>query len=169
MGPALIFGCLFLALYGLAGAALSFRRPAWAAGCGFAVGTPSAYRHRERARGHVAFAVDNLVHGGDQLAHSLWAFATGGFAGTGVGLGDPQVVPAAHTDLILSVLARNAASWAWPRRLGSYAFLVYRAFRIALRARTIMNSSWRRASRATALQVLVIAGGALGAFPLTGV
>src|SRR5436190_18526820 len=24
---------------------------------------------------------DNLVHGGDQLAHSLWAFATGGFSG----------------------------------------------------------------------------------------
>ena len=26
---------------------------------------------------------DNLVHGGDQLAHSLWAFATGGILGHG--------------------------------------------------------------------------------------
>ena len=50
---------------------------------------------------------DNLVHGGDQLAHSLWAFATGGVAGTGIGLGDPQLVPAAHTDLILSALGEE--------------------------------------------------------------
>ena len=32
---------------------------------------------------------DNDVHGGDQLAHALWAFATGGPTGSGPGWGDP--------------------------------------------------------------------------------
>ena len=79
---------------------------------------------------------DNLVHGGDQLAHSLWAFATGGVSGTGIGLGDPQFVPAAHTDLILSALGEEWGFLGVAAVFALYVFLVYRGLRIALRART---------------------------------
>src|SRR5437660_4844355 len=106
MGPALVFACLFLALYGvarggilvpLAGLALL------AAGfiAGYFIGVPHTVGER------VSMWLspwDNMVHGGDQLAHSLWAYATGGVTGTGIGQGDPQLVPAAHTDLILAAL-----------------------------------------------------------------
>jgi len=172
MGPALIFGCLFLALYGLArGSAFV---PAAGVGLlvvGFAVGYAIGIPHTVSERVAMWLSPwDNLVHGGDQLAHSLWAFATGGFAGTGVGLGDPQVVPAAHTDLILSVLGEECGFLGVAAAFGLYAFLVYRAFRIALRARTDYEFFLAAGlAAATALQVLVIAGGALGAFPLTGV
>ena len=113
---------------------------------------------------------DNLVHGGDQLAHSLWAYATGGIAGTGIGQGDPQFVPAAHTDLILSVLGEQ---WGWlgvAAVFALYVFLVYRSFRIALRARSDYEFFLAAAiGAATALQILLIAGGSLGVLPLSGV
>src|SRR3984885_15560577 len=70
---------------------------------------------------------DNSVRGGEQVAHSLWAFATGGALGTGLGLGDPQWMPAAHTDLILAALGEE---WGFLGVLGVlalYAALVSRS------------------------------------------
>ena len=58
---------------------------------------------------------DNSVRGGEQVAHSLWAFATGGAFGTGSGLGDPQWMPAAHTDLILAALGEEWGFLGRPR------------------------------------------------------
>ena len=113
---------------------------------------------------------DNLVHGGDQLAHSLWAYATGGIAGTGIGQGDPQLVPAAHTDLILSALGEQWGFLGIAAVFALYAFLVYRALRIALRARSDYEFFLAAGmAAATALQVLLIAAGSLGVFPLSGV
>ena len=172
MGPALIFGCLFLTLYGLArGSAFV---PAAGLGLlvlGFAAGYFLGVPHTVSERVAMWLSPwDNLVHGGDQLAHSLWAFATGGVTGTGVGLGDPQVVPAAHTDLILSVLGEECGFLGVAAAFALYAFLVYRAFRIALRARTDYEFFLASGlAAATALQVLLIAGGALGVVPLSGV
>ena len=40
--------------------------------------------------------------GGDQVSQSLWALATGGVFGTGLGLGETRFIPAGHTDLILA-------------------------------------------------------------------
>jgi hypothetical protein len=113
---------------------------------------------------------DNLVHGGDQLAASLWAFATGEIFGTGPGLGDPQLVPAAHTDLVLSALGEE---WGFAGVLaifGIYAVIGHRALRVARRART--DYEFFLAAGLTlslCLQLLLIAGGALGVLPLSGV
>ncbi len=49
----------------------------------------------------------NTVRGGDQVAHSLWAMASGGALGTGPGLGESDVIPAGYTDLIVSVLGED--------------------------------------------------------------
>jgi cell division protein FtsW (lipid II flippase) len=113
---------------------------------------------------------DNLVHGGDQLAHSLWAFATGGLSGMGIGLGDPQVVPAAHTDLILAALGEEWGFLGVLAVFALYALIIYRAMRIALRARTDYEFFLGAGlAGATAFQILLISAGALGVFPLSGV
>jgi len=172
MGPALIFGCLFLTLYGLArGSAFVPAAGICVLVAGFAGGYLLGFPRTVSERVAMWLSPwDNLVHGGDQLAHSLWAFATGGVAGMGVGLGDPQLVPAAHTDLILSALGEECGFLGIALVAALYAFLVWRAFRIAQRARTDYEFFLAAGlGAATALQVLVIAGGALGAFPLTGV
>ncbi len=172
LGPALVFACLFLVLYGMArrsalvplvglalmGGGLLF---------GYIIGVPHTVRER------VSMWLspwDNAIHGGDQLAHSLWAFATGGFSGMGIGRGDPQLVPAAHTDLILSALGEELGFVGVAVVFGLFAWIVYRAFRIAGRARTDYEFFLASGmAAATALQILLISGGALGVTPLSGV
>jgi hypothetical protein len=172
MGPALVFACLFLTLYGVArGSAFVPLAGLALLGAGFAGGYVLGVPHTVRERVSMWLSPwDNLVHGGDQLAHSLWAYATGGIAGTGMGRGDPQFVPAGHTDLILSVLGEQ---WGWigvAAVFALYAFLVYRSFRIALRARSDYEFFLAAGiGAATALQILLISGGSLGVLPLSGV
>ena len=172
MGPALVFACLFLTLYGVArGSAFVPLAGLALLGAGFAGGYVLGVPHTVRERVSMWLSPwDNVVHGGDQLAHSLWAYATGGIAGTGMGRGDPQLVPAGHTDLILSVLGEQ---WGWmgiAAVFALYAFLIYRSFRIALRARSDYEFFLAVGiGAATALQILLIAGGSLGVLPLSGV
>ncbi|MEO8368531.1 MAG: FtsW/RodA/SpoVE family cell cycle protein [Candidatus Solibacter sp.] len=172
MGPALVFAGLFLALYGIArGSAVVPVAGIALLGAGFGAGYLLGVPHTVRDRVSMWLSPwDNLVHGGDQVAHSLWAYATGGILGTGMGRGEPQFVPAGHTDLILSVLGEQ---WGWAGVavvFALYAFLIYRSLRVALRARSDYEFFLAAGiAAATALQILLIAGGSLGVLPLSGV
>ena len=172
MGPALVFACLFLTLYGIArGSALV---PAAGLGLvvlGFVFGYFIGVPHTVGERVSMWLSPwDNLIHGGDQLAHSLWAFSTGGLSGTGIGLGDPQLVPAGHTDLILSAIGEEWGFLGIAAVFALFALIVYRALRIAQRARSDYESFLAAGlAAATALQILLISGGALGVLPLSGV
>src|SRR6185369_15394808 len=172
VGPAMVFACLFLVLYGIArGSAFVPAVGLAMLGAGFlvgyAIGVPST------VAGRVAMWLspwDNLARGGDQVAHSLWGFATGGLTGMGIGLGDPQVVPAAHTDLILAALGEEWGFVGVAAVFALYGLVVWRAMRAALRARSDYEFFLGAGlAAATALQILLIAGGALGVVPLTGV
>jgi cell division protein FtsW (lipid II flippase) len=172
LGPALVFACLFLALYGLARASAFLPSVGLAVlAAGFGVGYLIGVPHTVRERVSMWLSPwDNLVHGGDQLAHSLWAFATGGLTGMGAGLGDPQIVPAAHTDLVLSALGEEWGLLGITAVFALYGVLVLRAVRIALRARGDYEFFLAAGlAAATALEILLISGGALGLFPLSGV
>ena len=172
MGPALVFACLFLALYGIArgSAVVPLAGLALLAG-GFAFGYFIGIPHTVAERVSMWLSPwNNAVHGGDQIAHSLWAYSTGGLKGTGIGQGEAALVPAAHTDLILSALGEEAGFPGVALVFLLYVFLVWRSFRIALRARTDYEFFLAAGLAATtALQVLLIAGGSLGVFPLSGV
>src|SRR5260370_4757132 len=113
---------------------------------------------------------DNDVRGGDQLAHSLWALSTGGPLGSGPGWGDPAMIPAGHTDLVLPAIGEE---WGFAGVLTVFllfAFLVHRAFGIAREAADDF-AMFAALGLATlvALEMLVISGGVLGAIPLSGV
>ncbi len=172
MGPALIFACLFLALYGVARASAVVPAAGLAmVVLGFVAGYYAGVPHTVRERVSMWLSPwNNMIHGGDQLAHSLWAFSTGGVWGMGIGRGDPQAVPAAHTDLILSALGEEWGFLGVAAVFALFAWLVYRALRIALRARTDYEFFLAAGlASATALQVLLISAGALGVGPLSGV
>ena len=172
MGPALVFACLFLALYGVArGSALVPAVGLWLVACGFFLGYMAGVPHTVGERVSMWLSPwNNMVHGGDQLADSLWAFSTGGATGMGIGLGDPQLVPAAHTDLILSALGEEWGFLGFAAVFALYAFIVYRALRIALGARSDYEFFLASGLAAvTALQILLISAGSLGVFPLSGV
>lgn len=172
LGPALVFSCLFLALYAVArnGAVMVLAGLALLI-FGFALGYLIGIPHTVSERVSMWLSPwNNAVHGGDQVAHSLWGFATGGVFGTGLGLGDPALVPAAHTDLVLSALGEEWGFLGVVSVFTLYAILLYRSFRIALRAASDYEFFLATGlTAAIALQVLLIAGGALGLLPLSGV
>jgi cell division protein FtsW (lipid II flippase) len=172
MGPALVFCSLFLILYGIARSSafvpvVGVALVVLAFVAGFYLGVPHTVGER------VSMWLspwDNLVHGGDQLAQSLWAFSSGELSGMGIGLGDPQLVPAVHTDLILSALGEECGLLGVAAVFGLYAFIVWRALRIALRAASDYEFFLAAGlGVVTALQLLLISAGALGVAPLSGV
>jgi cell division protein FtsW (lipid II flippase) len=172
LGPALIMSCALLILYAIA----RDRLPAVFLGLlimlagfwgGYRLGYPRTVAERIQMW---RSPWDNTVRGGDQLAHSLWSLATGGFSGTGLGLGDPVMVPAAHTDLILSVFGEELGFLGLLSIFILYATLVYRSVLIALKASSDYAVFLSLGlALLMALPVLLISGGLLGLLPLSGI
>ncbi|MGI8743741.1 MAG: FtsW/RodA/SpoVE family cell cycle protein [Bryobacteraceae bacterium] len=172
LGPALVTGFLFLAMFGVArgrpglallGVALLISG-VW---IGYHYGKPPTVVER------ISMWLspwDNDVHGGDQLAHSIWALSTGGLTGSGPGYGDPGVIPAGDTDLILPAIGEEWGFAGIVTVFLLFAFLIWRAFRIALRAPTeyALFLALGLASL-IAFEMLLITGGVLGEIPLSGV
>jgi cell division protein FtsW (lipid II flippase) len=172
LGPALIISCLFLAMYAVA------RNRALLASVGLALmlaGFLGGYflEYPRTVYSRVSMWLspwDNMVRGGEQVVHALWAMATGGAFGTGLGLGDPDIMPAAHTDLVLAALGEE---WGFVGLLivfALYALLIYVGIGIAMRAGT--DYGFFLALGLTvlvALSTLLIAGGVLDLIPLSGV
>ena len=172
LGPALVTGFLFLAMFavarGRAGlAVLGIVLLVGGVAVGYHLGKPTTVVDR------IAMWLspwDNDVHGGDQLAHSLWAFSTGGAWGSGPGWGDPAMIPAGHTDLVLPAIGEEWGFCGVATVLLLLGFLVRRALRIALRAPNEYGMFLALGLAALiAFEMLLISGGVLGAIPLSGV
>jgi cell division protein FtsW (lipid II flippase) len=113
---------------------------------------------------------DNEVHGGDQLAHALWAFSTGGPWGSGPGWGDPEMIPAGNTDLVLPAIGEEWGFVGVATVLLLAVFLVARGLRVAQRAGTHFGFFLALGlSSLIAFEMLLISSGVLGVLPLSGV
>ena len=113
---------------------------------------------------------DNHRPGGVQLAESLWALASGGFRGAGLGRGDPQYIPAGHTDLILSAAGEALGFPGLAAILVVLSLLFCAALYAAWRARTAYAAYLGFClALLLGIQTAVIAAGTVGLIPLTGV
>lgn len=172
LGPALILSFLFLILYAVArGKAGMLALGASLVVLAFFVGYKIGYPQTVTARISMWLSPwDNPFRGGDHLAQSLWALATGSITGTGLGLGQPQLVPEIHTDMVLAAVGEELGFLGILAVLSLYGVLVWRGLRTALRAGG--RYSFFLALGLTlliALQILLIAGGVVGLVPLSGV
>ncbi|OLD13254.1 MAG: hypothetical protein AUJ01_15340 [Acidobacteria bacterium 13_1_40CM_3_65_5] len=172
LGPALFLTCVFLAVYAVARGRIGMAVIGFALlVSGFYVGYRLNVSHTlaERVRMWQS-PWDNAVPGGDQVAHAVWALATGGPFGSGLGLGDVQYLPAGHTDLILAAVGEELGAVGLIGVALAYGALTWRGFRIA---RAAPNDYGFFLATALALfliiPVLIMAGGVLGVIPLTGV
>ncbi|MEO5680994.1 MAG: FtsW/RodA/SpoVE family cell cycle protein [Chitinophagaceae bacterium] len=113
---------------------------------------------------------DNDVYGGDHLAHSYWTLSSGGFSGQGIGRGFSNSMPAAHTDMILPSIGEELG---WLGLVAVFMLFFMLIHRIFLHARRSGNpfTFYLCAGIAIAngVQLLLIAAGAFGLMPLTGV
>jgi cell division protein FtsI/penicillin-binding protein 2/cell division protein FtsW (lipid II flippase) len=172
LGPALFVSCVFLAIYaiarnrvGLAIAGLMVLTAGFYAG--YLVNVSSTLS----ARVHMwQSAWDNVARGGDQIAQAIWALATGGMFGTGLGLGDTRFVPAGYTDLPLAAVGEELGFVGLLSVAGAFAIIGWRGFRTAMRAAT--DYAFFLATILTlflVFPVVLMAAGMLGVVPLTGV
>lgn len=172
LGPALVLGCLSLALYGVARARAGLVIVGFVvllAGffVGYEAGMPATVAKR------VAIWVDpweNGLRGGDQVAHGLWSLASGGVQGIGLGAGDGQLVPAGHTDLIVAVVGEEVGLVGVVLVAVLYVLLVWRMLHVAARAPGDYTAFLALGcALSLAVPALVVIGGVFGALPLSGV
>lgn len=106
----------------------------------------------------------------DQIAQGLWGLASGGLTGQGLGKGNPNFIPAFHTDMILESIGEQ---------MGWLGLLIVVVFLALLLRQSIVAGYQTGHSFAfylaagitivTGVQFMVIALGSTGVIPLTGV
>ncbi|MCT9144666.1 FtsW/RodA/SpoVE family cell cycle protein [Streptomyces violarus] len=116
------------------------------------------------------FASVDAGEGPNQLAQSLFAFAEGGFLGTGLGLGHSVLIGfAVKSDFILATAGEELGLAGLSAIFVLYGLLVERGYRAGLALREPFGRLLAVGlSSLVALQVFVIAGGVTGLIPLTG-
>lgn len=105
-----------------------------------------------------------------QIIQGLMAIANGGIFGRGAGMGSPWLVPVVHSDMIFSAIAEESGLAGGVVLLLLFSLLVVRGLSIAIRAADVFR---RLLAGGLAFylggQALLIMGGNLRLFPLTGV
>lgn len=108
--------------------------------------------------------------GGDQVAQAIWGYSAGGFHGQGIGLGNANLTPAYHTDLILSALGEQMGFiWILVVIVG-FSVILYRALSNGQKAGNPFSFYLAAGiGLVTVIQFSIIALGTVGLIPLTGV
>ena len=115
-------------------------------------------------------AWNNEVYGGDQVANGLWAIASGGMSGQGTGEGFAKTIPEAHTDMILPAIGEE---FGWTGISCIFIlFLMYLHRSVIIGRQTgtpFLFYCSAGIGVCTFVQFILIAGGSIGALPLSGV
>jgi cell division protein FtsW (lipid II flippase) len=170
LGAALLFFAIFLAMLYL----VTERSGYVVAGLlAFAAGASALYP----IFGHVQTRVDAWYNpwddpfgAGYQMVQALYAFANGGLAGAGLGLGDPTAVPESQTDFVFTAIGEELGLVGALGVLFCYVMLVVRGYRIALGARDGFQQLLAAGlTTAIVAQALIITAGTTNLIPLTGI
>ena len=171
LGPGLLLFATFIALLYLATGRSGF---VWAGiGLIIAGGIFGYYRHVGVFATRVEMwksPFDNGRPNGMQLGQAYWAMASGGWEGSGMGLGMPSLNPRGGSDLAFASWAEEGGLLGAWLVLTVYAVLVWRGLRIAMRAGSDFDRMLAFGLAALfALQTLLILAGVTGIIPLSGI
>lgn len=107
---------------------------------------------------------------GFQITQSLFAFGTGGFAGTGLGLGSPEKIPNAPTDFVFSAIGEEVGLLGTIAILIAFLLVIGTGFRIAVQADRPFSQLFAAGLTAiVGVQTFLILGGVTRLIPLTGI
>ena len=126
---------------------------------------------------HVRLRVDiwlnpwkEVASKGYQITQSLFAIGSGGFFGTGIGLGHPEFIPEVHTDFIFSAICEEMGIFAGIAVIMLFMIMVYRGIKIALEQPNMFYRILALGITATiGFQAFIILGGVINMIPLTGI
>lgn len=113
---------------------------------------------------------NNEVFGGDQVANGIWAMASGGITGQGAGEGFAKTIPEAHTDMILPSMGEEFGLAGIISVFIIFFIYLHRSIIIGRHSgRPFLFYLSAGIGIASFVQFLLIAGGSVGALPLSGV
>jgi cell division protein FtsW len=113
---------------------------------------------------------DDFTGAGYQIAQSLFAMGSGSLTGSGIGLGRPDLIPAATTDFIFAAVAEEMGFAGSVLVLAAYILLIAIGFGIALRARDVFRKFLAAGlTLVLGIQAFLILAGVLRLFPVTGI
>ncbi|HEY7293526.1 MAG TPA: FtsW/RodA/SpoVE family cell cycle protein [Dehalococcoidia bacterium] len=129
------------------------------------------------AFGYVHTRIDLWLHPlthvhdtGYQLAQSIYAFASGGVLGTGLGRGHPLDIPVVQTDFIFAAIGEELGSAGAVALIAAYVVLAFRGLRIGMRQPADFGMLLAVGATAIlAIQAMVISAGDLALIPITGI
>ncbi|MGH9152734.1 MAG: FtsW/RodA/SpoVE family cell cycle protein [Acidimicrobiales bacterium] len=170
LGSSLLFFALFISMLWLATAQAAYLGIGLAL---FSAGAAFAFS----AFGHVQTRIDTWLDPwsraddqGYQLVQAAYAFGSGGFAGTGPGLGSPGKIPAATTDFIFAAVGEELGLLGTAAVLVLFVLIIGSGLRIALWTEHPFEKLLAAGlTTILAVQTFVIIGGVTRLVPLTGV
>ena len=172
LGSSLLFFSIFLVMLYVATARIAYVAIGTLL---FVVGSYLGYQAFSHVQSRVqvwldVFNPDYIQAEGYQLSQSLFALATGGLFGTGLGRGRPDLIPEAPTDFIFSVIGEELGLLGTAGVLVCFMLIVARGLRASLRTRDDFGQLLAAGLTAIfAIQTIIIIGGVTRALPLTGI
>lgn len=107
---------------------------------------------------------------GYQIIQSLYAIASGGFFGTGIGMGSPELVPVVESDFILTGIIEEMGMFIGFSIILIFILIFYKTIKMSLEFKSnYMSSIALSIGIIFALQSLIMFGGILKLIPLTGI
>lgn len=107
---------------------------------------------------------------GYQIVQSLYAMASGGFVGSGIGQGRPDLIPVVKSDFIFSAIYEETGMLGATAVIILFFLLVYRGIKISLRCKNEFNKALTLGiSLMFGFQTFIIIGGVIKFIPLTGI
>ncbi len=126
---------------------------------------------------HISVRVDtwlnpwaDMAGKGYQITQALFAIGSGGFFGTGLGLGSPEYIPEVHSDFIFAAICEEFGVLGGIAVIMLYFMLMYRGIRISMK---ISDMFYRCTAAGISIlfgfQAFIILGGVTRFIPLTGI
>ncbi len=113
---------------------------------------------------------NDVPNTGYQIAQSLFAIASGGYFGRGLGNGAPDYIPEVHTDFIFSAICEELGVFGGAAIIILYFLFAYRCFKITLNTQNSYNKAVGLGlTLMFAFQTFIIIGGVIKFIPLTGI
>lgn len=107
---------------------------------------------------------------GYQITQSLFAIASGGFFGTGLGQGKPEYIPEVHSDFIFSAICEELGMFGGVAIILLFFIFTYRGIKIALKLPDGFDKCIATGITVMfGIQTFIIVGGVIKMIPLTGI
>lgn len=170
LGSSLLFFALFITMLWAATGRAGYLA---VGGALFTTGAVVAYVLFAHVRQRVRIWIDPWPYAADQgyqIVQAMFAFGTGGAAGTGLSLGSPNRIPAAATDFIFAAVGEELGLLGTAAIVGCYLLMVGAGLRIAIRAERPFEQLLAAGLTAIlGIQTFIIIGGVTRLVPLTGI